>query len=129
MRIVNARESFLRLEYLSMRLLVMAATTTTKDITIVGGGIIGCTTAYFLTRHPAYSPATHRITLLEASSSSNSGGRTPNSVADPTALADAAAATAAEPARRREDGRMSLRWKGRQAKPERRYADEAEAPG
>ena len=74
----------------------MAATTTTKDITIVGGGIIGCTTAYFLTRHPAYSPATHRITLLEASSSSNSGGRTPNSVADPTALADAAAATAAE---------------------------------
>ena len=75
----------------------MAATTTTttKDITIVGGGIIGCTTAYFLTRHPAYSPATHRITLLEASSSSNKGGRTADSVADPTALADTAAAAGA----------------------------------
>ena len=33
-----------------------------------GGGIIGCTTAYFLTRHPLYSPATHKITILEATS-------------------------------------------------------------
>ena len=71
-----------------------AATTVQKDITIVGGGIIGCTTAYFLARHPAYSPTTHRITLLEACSSSHSGGRTSDSVADPTALADAAAAAA-----------------------------------
>ncbi|KAH8674318.1 FAD dependent oxidoreductase, partial [Xylariales sp. PMI_506] len=44
-----------------------------------GGGIIGCCTAYFLTRHPAYSPAIHRITLLEASSTS-SGGRTADSL-------------------------------------------------
>ena len=32
-----------------------------------GGGIIGCTTAYFLTRHPRYDPSKHRITILEAS--------------------------------------------------------------
>lgn len=34
----------------------------------VGGGIIGCTTAYFLTRHPSYSPSKHKITILEANS-------------------------------------------------------------
>ncbi|KAI9778315.1 MAG: hypothetical protein M1816_004136 [Peltula sp. TS41687] len=39
---------------------------TTKDIVIIGGGIIGCTTAYYLTRHAAYNPRLHRITLLEA---------------------------------------------------------------
>ena len=33
----------------------------------IGGGIIGCTAAYFLTRHPSYNPAKHKITLLEAS--------------------------------------------------------------
>lgn len=33
-----------------------------------GGGIIGCTTAYFLTRHPSYDPELHSVTLLEASS-------------------------------------------------------------
>ncbi|KAF3763582.1 FAD dependent oxidoreductase, partial [Cryphonectria parasitica EP155] len=38
-----------------------------------GGGIIGCCTAYFLTRHPSYNPDTHRITLLEASSTSAGG--------------------------------------------------------
>ena len=32
-----------------------------------GGGIIGCTTAYFLTRHPSYDPSRHNITLVEAS--------------------------------------------------------------
>ena len=32
-----------------------------------GGGIIGCTSAYYLTRHPSYDPARHSITLLEAS--------------------------------------------------------------
>ncbi|EFQ27966.1 FAD dependent oxidoreductase [Colletotrichum graminicola] len=37
-----------------------------RNIVIVGGGIIGSTTAYFLTRHPKYNPALHRITLLEA---------------------------------------------------------------
>ncbi|KAL9102253.1 MAG: hypothetical protein Q9163_002589 [Psora crenata] len=38
-----------------------------RNIVIIGGGIIGCTSAYFLTRHPAYDPSKHRITLLEAS--------------------------------------------------------------
>ncbi|KAH6626311.1 FAD dependent oxidoreductase [Chaetomium sp. MPI-SDFR-AT-0129] len=37
-----------------------------KNIVIVGGGIIGCTTAYYLTRHPKFNPALHTITLLEA---------------------------------------------------------------
>ncbi|KAK4137552.1 FAD dependent oxidoreductase, partial [Trichocladium antarcticum] len=38
-----------------------------RNIVIVGGGIIGCTTAYYLTRHPNFNPALHSITLLEAS--------------------------------------------------------------
>ncbi|OAL30687.1 hypothetical protein AYO20_08649 [Fonsecaea nubica] len=37
-----------------------------KTIVVVGGGIIGCTTTYFLTRHPKYNPALHSIYLLEA---------------------------------------------------------------
>lgn len=37
-----------------------------KNIIIIGGGIIGSTTAYYLTRHPLYNPSLHRITLLEA---------------------------------------------------------------
>ncbi|KPM34629.1 hypothetical protein AK830_g11939 [Neonectria ditissima] len=36
---------------------------------ISGGGIIGCTTAYYLTRHPKFNPALHTITLLEAAPS------------------------------------------------------------
>ncbi|KAI8631355.1 FAD dependent oxidoreductase [Xylariaceae sp. FL1651] len=68
-----------------------------REITIVGGGIIGCSTAYFLTRHPAYSPETHHITLLEASST-NSGGRTADSIQDPATLADLATASKKNPA-------------------------------
>lgn len=33
-----------------------------------GGGIIGSTTAYYLTRHTKFNPSLHTITLLEASS-------------------------------------------------------------
>ena len=33
---------------------------------IIGGGIIGCTSAYYLSRHPSYDPSKHTITLLEA---------------------------------------------------------------
>lgn len=33
-----------------------------------GGGIIGCSIAYYLSRHPSYSPETHRILLFEAQS-------------------------------------------------------------
>ncbi|KAF8810343.1 FAD dependent oxidoreductase [Phlegmacium glaucopus] len=39
----------------------------TREIVIIGGGIIGCTTAYYLTRHPSYSSSTTTITLIEAS--------------------------------------------------------------
>ncbi|KIX09373.1 uncharacterized protein Z518_00452 [Rhinocladiella mackenziei CBS 650.93] len=39
-----------------------------RRIVIVGGGIIGSTTAYFLTRHPKYNPALHSIHLIEATS-------------------------------------------------------------
>lgn len=34
----------------------------------IGGGIMGCTTAYYLTRHPKFDPALHSITILEATS-------------------------------------------------------------
>ncbi|KAI1406772.1 FAD dependent oxidoreductase [Hypoxylon sp. FL1857] len=84
-----------------LRLLTTSTThkmsSTPKDITIIGGGIIGCCTAYFLTRHSSYSPGTHRITLLEASSSS-AGGRTPDSITDPATLADPATAAKKNPA-------------------------------
>lgn len=33
---------------------------------ILGGGIIGCTTAYYLTRHPQFDPSIHSVTLIEA---------------------------------------------------------------
>jgi glycine/D-amino acid oxidase-like deaminating enzyme len=46
----------------------MASTTTERNIVIVGGGIIGSTTAYFLTRHAHFNPATHKITIVEAQS-------------------------------------------------------------
>ncbi|KAF9463257.1 FAD dependent oxidoreductase [Collybia nuda] len=37
-----------------------------RNIVIIGGGIIGCTTAYYLTRHPYFSSQTS-ITVIEAS--------------------------------------------------------------
>lgn len=37
-----------------------------KNIIIIGGGIIGSTSAYYLTRHPLFNAATTTITLLEA---------------------------------------------------------------
>ncbi|KAG4304982.1 hypothetical protein PORY_001657 [Pneumocystis oryctolagi] len=36
-----------------------------RHIVIVGGGIIGSTTAYYLTRHPKYDPSYISITLIE----------------------------------------------------------------
>jgi glycine/D-amino acid oxidase-like deaminating enzyme len=39
----------------------------TKNIVIVGGGIIGCTIAYYLTRHTSYQPSTIKVIILEAS--------------------------------------------------------------
>ncbi|KAK1766310.1 FAD dependent oxidoreductase [Phialemonium atrogriseum] len=37
-----------------------------ETIVIIGGGVIGCCTAYYLTRHPSYDPTRHSITLIEA---------------------------------------------------------------
>ncbi|KIV98669.1 uncharacterized protein PV09_09550 [Verruconis gallopava] len=37
-----------------------------KNIVIIGGGIIGSTSAYFLSRHQKFNPTIHSITLLEA---------------------------------------------------------------
>jgi len=38
-----------------------------RNIIVVGGGIIGCSTAYYLTRHPAFVRSRVAITLIEAS--------------------------------------------------------------
>ncbi|OAX40401.1 FAD dependent oxidoreductase [Rhizopogon vinicolor AM-OR11-026] len=38
-----------------------------RNIVIIGGGIIGCSTAYYLSRHPSYSLSTTNIIVLEAS--------------------------------------------------------------
>ncbi|EJU05388.1 FAD dependent oxidoreductase [Dacryopinax primogenitus] len=49
-----------------------------RSIVIIGGGIIGTSTAYYLTRHPAYNPANVAIHIVEAShiaaGSSGKGG-------------------------------------------------------
>jgi glycine/D-amino acid oxidase-like deaminating enzyme len=39
---------------------------TPRNIVIIGGGIMGCTTAYYISRHHSFSPST-RVTILEAS--------------------------------------------------------------
>jgi len=39
----------------------------TREIVIIGGGIIGCTTAYYLTRHPAYTRGSVKVTVIETS--------------------------------------------------------------
>ncbi|EYE96707.1 NAD(P)/FAD-dependent oxidoreductase [Aspergillus ruber CBS 135680] len=45
----------------------MVTTNDRREIVIIGGGIIGCCSAYYLTRHPSYDPSRHSITVLEAS--------------------------------------------------------------
>ncbi|KIJ40406.1 hypothetical protein M422DRAFT_32261 [Sphaerobolus stellatus SS14] len=50
----------------------MSASTTTQTlqerrIVIIGGGIIGCTSAYYLAHHPAFASSEIHVTLLEAS--------------------------------------------------------------
>ncbi|KUJ19765.1 FAD dependent oxidoreductase [Mollisia scopiformis] len=44
----------------------MASEPRPRNIVIVGGGIIGCTCSYFLTRHPSFDPSIHKITIIEA---------------------------------------------------------------
>jgi len=46
----------------------MSAPDPGPNIVILGAGIIGCTTAYFLSTHPKFSRSKHTITILEASS-------------------------------------------------------------
>ncbi|KAG2361037.1 FAD dependent oxidoreductase [Suillus spraguei] len=38
-----------------------------RNVVIIGGGIIGCSISYYLSRHPSYSTSTTNITVLEAS--------------------------------------------------------------
>ncbi|KIP10790.1 hypothetical protein PHLGIDRAFT_28272 [Phlebiopsis gigantea 11061_1 CR5-6] len=44
-----------------------AAVSQQRNIVIVGGGIIGCTTAYYLATHPASASGETKVTLIEAS--------------------------------------------------------------
>ena len=37
-----------------------------RNIVVIGGGIVGCTSAYFLTRHPSFDASKHTVTILEA---------------------------------------------------------------
>ncbi|KAJ7481719.1 FAD dependent oxidoreductase [Mycena latifolia] len=45
----------------------MSTDSSVRNIVVLGGGIIGCSTAYYLTRHPAFNPSRVAITLIEAS--------------------------------------------------------------
>merc|ERR1712137_579541 len=45
---------------------IMAADQQKRNIVIIGGGIIGSTTAYFLSHHPNFNKERDSITLLEA---------------------------------------------------------------
>ncbi|ODQ64547.1 FAD dependent oxidoreductase [Nadsonia fulvescens var. elongata DSM 6958] len=44
----------------------MSAPNNKQEIIIVGAGIIGVCTAFYLTRHPSFDPAKHHITIIEA---------------------------------------------------------------
>lgn len=37
-----------------------------KHIVIIGGGVMGAATAYYLTHAPSYNAINHKITVLEA---------------------------------------------------------------
>ena len=39
-----------------------------QNIVVIGGGIIGCTSAYYISYHPSFSSSTTSLTILEASS-------------------------------------------------------------
>ncbi|KAK4210078.1 FAD dependent oxidoreductase [Rhypophila decipiens] len=74
-----------------MNLCAMDSSTQARNTVIIGGGIVGISTAYFLTRHARYDPAIHKITVLEASEiaagSSGKGGGFLASWATPKCLA------------------------------------------
>ncbi|KAK9778607.1 putative FAD dependent oxidoreductase-like protein 2 [Seiridium cardinale] len=66
---------------------------TEKNIVIVGGGVIGCCTAYYLSKHPSFDPAKHTITLIEtrrlAGGASGKAGGCLAEWADPACLGPA----------------------------------------
>lgn len=45
----------------------MSSAQTPENVVVIGGGIIGSCSAYYLANHPAFDPKKTRITLLEAS--------------------------------------------------------------
>ncbi|KAG0646363.1 oxidoreductase [Hyphodiscus hymeniophilus] len=45
----------------------MSAPKKKQNIIVIGGGIIGCTAAYYLTHHPQFDPSIHTVTVIEAS--------------------------------------------------------------
>ncbi|PYI10759.1 fad NAD binding oxidoreductase [Aspergillus sclerotiicarbonarius CBS 121057] len=45
----------------------MSTSNERREIVIIGGGIIGCCSAYYLMRHPSFDPSRHSVTLIEAS--------------------------------------------------------------
>ncbi|RPD61785.1 FAD dependent oxidoreductase [Lentinus tigrinus ALCF2SS1-7] len=45
----------------------MSSESTVKNIIIIGGGIVGCTTALYLASHPQFARSSATVTLLEAS--------------------------------------------------------------
>ncbi|KAH9892280.1 FAD dependent oxidoreductase [Xylariomycetidae sp. FL2044] len=62
-----------------------------RNIIIIGAGVIGCCTAYYLTQHPSYHRDLHRVTIVEAcavaSGSSGKGGGLIAAWAEPECLA------------------------------------------
>jgi len=45
----------------------MSSDSQKRHIIVIGGGIIGCTTAYYLCSHPSFASSGTKVTLLEAS--------------------------------------------------------------
>ncbi|TBU26270.1 FAD dependent oxidoreductase [Dichomitus squalens] len=50
-----------------MRSPTMSRSSDMKNIVVIGGGIIGCTTAFYLASHPRFAASSTKITLIEAS--------------------------------------------------------------
>lgn len=53
-------------DYIQTRLAPSGAHKDKTHIVIVGAGIIGVCTAFYLTQHPAFDPQLHHITILES---------------------------------------------------------------
>lgn len=75
-----------------------------------GGGVVGCSTAYFLTRHAYFNPKIHSIVILEASKiASGSSGKAGGLLADwatPKCLAPLSFKTHAELAKKHDGDKI-----------------------